>query len=231
VSQVSSEAVRGELARWLRPTRFIDSDHAEVAAYARQAVGAATDPREKAVILYYAVRDDFRYDPYRVEMSEAHFRASACIERGYGFCITKAVLLAAALRAEGVPARLGFGDVRNHLATKRLIELNNGDVFYFHGYTDVLVDGRWVKATPAFNVELCEKFGVMPLEFDGRQDSAFHPFDKSGRRHMEYVNERGAYDDLPFDEIRRTFLAKCPAVVSARGGDFADEALRERGAG
>jgi transglutaminase-like putative cysteine protease len=231
VSQTSGAAVGHNLERWLRPTRFIDGDDAEVAAYARRAVGAATEPREKAVKLYYAVRDDFRYDPYRVEMSEAHFRASACIERGYGFCITKAVLLAAALRAAGVPARLGFGDVRNHLATKRLIELNNGDVFYFHGYTDVLVDGRWVKATPAFNIELCEKFGVLPLEFDGRADSVFHPFDKSGRRHMEYVQDRGTYDDLPFDEIRRTFLAKCPAVVNARGGDFAGEAERERGVG
>lgn len=217
----------GESERWLKPTYFIDSDDPRVAAFAREAAAGASAPREKAVRLYYAVRDGFRYDPYRIEMREEHFRASACIERGYGFCITKAVLLAACLRAEGVPARLGFGDVRNHLATERLIELNNGDVFYFHGYTDVLLDGGWVKATPAFNIELCEKFGVHPLEFDGRADSVFHPYDKAGRRHMEYVNDRGAYDDLPFAELKETFLERCPAIFSARGGDFQAEAEAE----
>jgi len=213
--------------RWLRPTFFIDSDHPLVAGFAREVAGAAATPRDKATRLYYAVRDRFRYDPYRIEMNEAHFRASGCIERGYGFCISKAVLLAAVLRAEGVPARLGFGDVRNHLATERLLELNNGDVFYYHGYTDVLLDGRWVKATPAFNIELCEKFGVHPLEFDGRADSVFHPYDKAGRRHMEYVNDRGAYDDLPFDELRRTFIERCPAIFSVAGGDFQAEAEAE----
>lgn len=224
-------APNGESERWLQPTYFIDSDDRRIAAFAREAADGAATPREKAVRLYYAVRDGFRYDPYRIEMSEAHFRASACIERGYGFCITKAVLLAAALRAEGVPARLGFGDVKNHLATERLIKLNNGDVFYFHGYTDVLLDGRWVKTTPAFNIELCEKFGVHPLEFDGLEDSVFHPYDRTGRRHMEYVRDRGAYDDLPFAELRQTFLDRCPAIFGARGGDFQAEAEAEnRGA-
>ena len=220
-----------EIVRWLRPTFFIDSDDPRIVAFARDSAGEASAPRAKAIRLYYAVRDGFRYDPYQIEMREAHFRASACIERGYGFCITKAVLLAACLRAEGIPARLGFGDVKNHLATERLLKLNNGDVFYFHGYTDVRLDGRWVKATPAFNIELCEKFGVHPLEFDGREDSVFHPYDKAGRRHMEYVNDRGTYDDLPFAEIARTFLERCPAIFSVQGGDFLAEAAAEhRGA-
>jgi len=223
-----SETAADGIERCLRPTAFIDSDDARIQAFTREAVGDAGTDRERAIRLYYAVRDRFRYDPYRVQLTEAHFRASACIERGYGFCITKAVFLAAALRAVGVPARLGFGDVKNHLATARLIELNNGNVFYFHGYTEVLLDGRWVKATPAFNIELCDKFGVKPLEFDGSEDSVFHPYDKSGRRHMEYVRERGSYDDLPFAEIRETFLERCPAIFQGQGGDFAAEAEAER---
>lgn len=232
MSKLAHAVAGNDVASWLQPTAFIDSDDERVAAFARDAAGDSPDAKERAIRLYYAVRDGIRYDPYRVELSADHFRASACVERGYGFCITKAVLLAACLRAEDIPARLGFGDVRNHLATERLIELNNGDLFIFHGYTDVYLDGIWVKATPAFNIELCDKFGVLPLEFDGEHDSVFHPHDKAGRRHMEYVRDRGAYDDLPFTEIYRAFAENCPAMVGDRshgapGGDFYQEAERE----
>lgn len=58
---------------------------------------------------------------------------------------------------------------------------------------------------PAFNIQLCEKFRLLPLEFDGVNDSLYHPFDADGNQHMEYVNYRGAYLDAPLDEIARTF--------------------------
>ena len=61
------------------------------------------------------------------------------------------------------------------------------DLFVYHGYTDLCLDGKWVKATPAFNLALCTRFRVKPLEFDGRDDSIFHPFDEDDRRHMEYL--------------------------------------------
>ena len=54
----------------LAPTALIDSDHPAVIAFAqRHAVGA--DERERAVALTYAVRDGFRYDPYRIDLSVA----------------------------------------------------------------------------------------------------------------------------------------------------------------
>ena len=52
-------------------------------------------------------------------------------------------VLAAAARVLGVPARLGFADVRNHLTSPRLREMMNTDVFAYHGYTELLIDGRW----------------------------------------------------------------------------------------
>lgn len=73
--------------------------------------------------------------------------------------------------------------------------------------------GRWVKATPAFNLSLCEKFGFLPLEFDGRHDSIYHPFDREGRRHMEYVNERGEYDDVPLAAMLATFAEAYPELA------------------
>lgn len=220
------------LAPYLAPTWFLDSDDAGIAAYARAAVDGATGDVARAIGLYYAVRDDIRYDPYGFDTSRAGFRASTCLAAGRGFCITKAALLAACARAVGLPARLGYGDVRNHLATAKLLDTMGTDLFVYHGYTELLVEGRWVKATPAFNRELCARFGVRTLEFDGRTDSLFHAYDESGRKHMEYVRRRGHYADLPYDEIMAAWRAHYPAAVVssgfAAGGDFAADAAAER---
>lgn len=200
--------------RWLRPTTFLDYDVPAVRAFAEQHSAGAEGDRAKAIALYYAVRDGFRYDPYRVEHAPSGFSASGVLERGYGFCLPKATLLAACARAIGIPARLGYGDVRNHLTTERLRQSMGTDLFVFHGYAQLFIDGRWVKATPAFNREMCDRFGVKPLEFDGETDSLFHEFDASGRRHMEYVRDRGLYDDVPFDEIIATWREVFPGMKS-----------------
>ncbi|MGK2897358.1 MAG: transglutaminase-like domain-containing protein [Burkholderiaceae bacterium] len=192
-------------AQYLAPGRFVDSDHPAVQAFARQHADASMSPREIGVKLYYAVRDGFRYDPYHFDMSESGLKASRVAESGRGFCVPKAAMLAAAARVLGLPARLGYADVRNHLSSPRLREMMNSDVFAYHGYTELWIDGRWLKATPAFNLTLCEKAGIKPLEFDGSADSIFHEFDTSGRRHMEYIRDRGAYADLPRDEMLAAF--------------------------
>lgn len=217
------------LDAYLSPTFYLDSDDPGIRAFAAAAVGDATDPTDKAVRLYYAVRDQIVYDPYSIEMKPEAFRASDCLAKGRGFCIFKAGLLAAVGRAAGVPSRVGFADVKNHLVTARLQALMKTDVFYYHGYTEFFLAGRWVKATPAFNIQLCEKFRVLPLEFDGRQDSIFHPFDADGRQHMEYVADRGSFADVPFEEIRDCFLAYYPKMLAKDGvgGDFAAEAAAE----
>ncbi len=184
----------------LAPTPLIDSDHPAVKAFAEQhALGA--DERARAVALYYAVRDEFRYDPYRVDLSPAGMRASGVLALGYGWCVPKAALLAAAARAVGIPARLGYADVRNHLSTERLRQSMKTDLFIWHGYTDLWIEGGWRKATPAFNLSLCERFGLLPLEFDGIADSIYHPFDRAGNRHMEYVAMRGTYDEMPLAQL------------------------------
>ena len=188
----------------LAATPFIDSDHPHVIAFAKEHARGSND-RERAVALYHAVRDGFRYDPYRFDLSDAGMRASTTVQLGFGWCVPKAVLLAAVCRASGIPARLGFADVRNHLSTERMRQTMKTDLFIWHGYTDIWLDGDWRKATPAFNLSLCEKFGLLPLEFDGVHDSIYHPFDRSGQRHMEYVRQRGSFDDLPLAQIRIDF--------------------------
>jgi len=194
---------------YLKPGRFVDSNHAAVVEFSRQHSKGEND-RSRAVALYYAVRDKIRYNPFQNFTIDQTYRASACVETGSGWCVPKAALLAACARATGIPARVGYADVKNHITTPELTAKMGTDLFVFHGYAELLLEGVWVKATPAFNLSLCTRFRVKPLEFDGRTDSLFHPFDEDNRRHMEYVRERGSFFDVPAEEIKQVFSETYP---------------------
>ena len=181
----------------LRPTEFIDSESAEVRSFVDRVAGEATDQHEVVALLFAAIRDGIRYDPYSVSGDPADYRASNVLSFESGYCVQKSVALTAAARAAGIPSRLGFADVKNHLQSERLREAMGTDLFIWHGYSTFFVGGRWTKASSAFNRELCERFGVAPLDFDGRTDALLHPFTADGSKYMEYVRERGTYTDLP----------------------------------
>ena len=136
---------------YLLPGGFVDSAHPKVMAFAAQHAKGANGC-DKAVALYYAVRDSIRYNPFQNFLAEDTYRASACLEQNLGWCVSKAALLAAAARAAGIAARVGFADVKNHLTTPELTEKMGTDLFVYHGYTDLYLEGKWVKATPAFNL-------------------------------------------------------------------------------
>jgi transglutaminase-like putative cysteine protease len=212
---------------FLTPARFIDSDSPAIRAFADGVVNGIADPRRKAIALYLAVRESVRYDPYVDLASTTSYRASDILALGKGYCVGKASLLAACARASGIPARVGYADVRNHMTSPRLFELIKTDVFRWHSYADLYVEDCWVKATPAFNAALCERIGVAVLEFDGRSDSLFQELDQSGQqRHMEYLCDRGTYADVPFETIVSDLRKHYPALISRHGlsGDFQDEA-------
>lgn len=190
------------LETYLAPTAIIDSDHPAVRAYAADALrGTEDSSAAKAVRLYYAVRDGIWYDPYLPFHKPEHYRASRVILAGRAFCVGKATLLCALGRACGIPSRIGFADVRNHLTTRQLREYLGSDVFVFHGYTEFRIEGKWVKATPAFNIELCRRHRVKPLEFNGREDSLFHPYSEERRLFMEYVRDHGGFADVPVEQL------------------------------
>jgi len=200
-----------DLDACLRPGHYVDSDAPGIRAFAERVCVGASDPRERAVALYYAVRDGWRYDPYSASADPEAYRASRVVGTTAAFCIPKAILLAAAARAAGIPARVGFADVRNHLASDKLrARMGGSDLFVFHGFTELWLGEGFVKATPAFDRGLCDRFGVKPLEFDGSADSLLHPFDVEGRRHMEYVRERGSFLDFPFAAMLAAFAEEYP---------------------
>jgi len=186
---------------YLTPTAIIDSDHESIQDFATKISNGMIDPVEIAVKLYLAVRDGILYDPYSPFYLPEHYRASYVLQRGRSFCVPKASLLCALGRACGIPSRIGLADVRNHLATKQLIEFIGSDLFVYHGFVEFYLEGKWVKATPAFNIDLCKRHHVPPLEFNGREDSLFQAYNLRNQKFMEYVAFHGVYADLPVDKI------------------------------
>lgn len=174
--------------------------------------------------MFYAVRDRIRYDPYRISFDPIQYRASSVLAAGYGWCVPKAVLLAACARAAGIPSAIGLADVVNHMNTEKLRQRMGGtDVFYDHGYAALLVDGRWVKAVPAFNIELCERFGVRPTDFDGTSDALYQEFDADNRRRMAYQADHGTWSDLPLDKVREDFARHYPRELFEEGVSVAPD--------
>jgi transglutaminase-like putative cysteine protease len=215
------------MQKYLTSTPTMDYDHPAIQAFIEKHVRGTAAPVQQAIRLYYAVRDDIRYDPYSITMTVDGLKASTTLITGRGWCVAKAILLAACCRSLKIPACVGFADVRNHLSTARMRELMKTDIFYWHGYSSICLDGKWVKATPAFNLELCEKFHLRPLEFDGTNDSIYHPFDLNGNRHMEYLHDRGTFADVPIDDIIDTFQREYVVDDSLKKADFDKDVAAE----
>ncbi len=186
---------------YLQPTAIIDSDHPTIKDHAEKTTQGTSDAVDMAVKLYYAVRDGIWYDPYYPFYLPEHYRASNVLKSGRGYCVCKASVLCALGRACQIPSRVGFADVRNHLATRQLLEFLGNDLFVYHGYVEFFLEEKWVKATPAFNRELCARHKVAPLEFNGREDSIFHPFNLENKQFMEYIRDHGVFADIPLNMI------------------------------
>jgi transglutaminase-like putative cysteine protease len=196
--------MKPQLSDYLSPTAILDADHPDIIKFAKETIGPEGFSQNHisiAIKLYYEVRDTIWYDPYAPFYKPEHYRSSNILKTKRAFCVGKAGLLCTLGRACGIPSRLGYVDVINHLATKQLIEFLGNDLFSFHGFTEFYLNEKWVKATPAFNRELCIKHKVTPLEFDGHRDSIFHPYNEEKKQFMEYVNDHGVYADIPVDKI------------------------------
>jgi hypothetical protein len=185
--QQSAEAV------CLAPAEYIDSHHPRVVAQAGRLRAASGTERDVARAIYYFVRD-LTYEGGDFEDLEI-FRASSVLAAGHGYCVGKASLCAALARAAGIPARIGFADVRNHLASLRLLRAMGTDIFAWHGYTELLVGAIWVKVSPTFDIGTCQRAGIAALEFDGEHDALLQSFD--GGSSMRYVREHGVFHDVP----------------------------------
>ena len=205
--------VKEELNKYLKSAEFVNADHPDVQQFAMDVTFGANNDVEKVKYLYYAVRDGFRYDPYRLHFSKEDMKASSLLRRDYGYCVEKSCLFAAACRVIGIPARLGFANVRNHIGTAKLEAILNTDVLVFHGYAEIYLNDKWIKVTPVFNKKLCEKLNVKPLEFNPNDDSIFQEYNEYGGRFMEYLHQYGHFADIPYELFMDELLKHYPHLA------------------
>ena len=176
----------------MRPTYCLDFKSSTVKEKANQLMGELQTKGEIAVTFFYFVRDEIKYRLTTDMFDKENFKASATLKRGYGFCIPKAILLASLLRAAGIPSHLHFADIRNHCLPPKILELLRTDLLIYHAYVELFIGGRWIKATPTFDIEMCKKYNIIPVEFTGMNDALFHRLDCDGRLHIEYVADHVA---------------------------------------
>lgn len=186
---------------YLTPTAVLDSDNPEVIGFARRAMSDAADPTEQAARIFAAVRDEIAYDPYTAFYLPEHYRASTTIAKGRGYCVIKAVLLCAAARAAKIPARLGFATIRNRQAPQEIKAALGSDLFAWHGYTEMFLSGKWLKATPAFDLPVCEKHDIDLPVFNGQRHCVLPERTRGGLPYVEYIEYHGSFADLPLDEL------------------------------
>lgn len=198
--------------RYLAPTFFFDYETPAIQELVAEFRENDHSKKEQAVGLYAKVRDDWKYDPYRISLDSRNFRASRIAAQASGNCVEKSILLIAGLRALGIPARLHLGKVKNHLAVERLTEKFGSDELTPHGMVNACIDGKWLKMSPAFNRELCQKFDVPPLEFDGENDSYLQAYNREGRVFMEYLDDYGHFEDVPLEFMKQNLREHYPHI-------------------
>lgn len=204
--------------KYLEATKLLDYHSEEIQEIIQEFIDASLSEKEKATAVYLKIRDNWRYNPYVISLDEERYKASTIAKKPDGHCVDKAVLLIAALRALGIPARLRLAKVTNHIAVERLTEKFGTNILTPHGMVDVFLEGQWVKATPAFNKELCALNNVAPLEFDGTTDSVFQEYNDDGAQFMEYLEDYGHFPDVPVDFMLKNLEEHYPEVFDLKNG-------------
>jgi transglutaminase-like putative cysteine protease len=201
--------------QYLQATYYFDYQSEPIRKLIAEFERSSLSEKEKTIAVYNRVRDGWVYDPYTISLAPEKLKASFIAQRSTGHCIEKSIVLIAMLRGLNIPARLHLGKVKNHIAVGRLMETIGTDELTPHGMVHVLLNGNWLKLSPAFNKELCEKFKVEPLEFDGENSSFLQQFNSSGDRFMEYLEDYGHFEDVPLDFIRQNLKDHYGHLISA----------------
>jgi len=192
---------------YLRETTYLNYSHPSIGEFVKD-INIDLSKKEIGVQLYFLVRDSFLYDPYHLNISHEGLKASNVLGKKRAWCVEKASLLATCARKFGIPSRLGYAIVTNHIGVEKLTSYLKREEIVFHGYVELYLENKWVKCTPSFDKQICRIANVTPLDWDGLQDSMFQEFDK-GKKFMEYLHFYGEFEDVPIklmnEEMRKYY--------------------------
>ena len=199
-----------DFEKYLQPTYFFDFNHKPVFNKAHEITEEFNSTREKAIALFYWVRNEIKYNMSTyIPSVKTNFKASVTLRRKNGFCVSKSVLLSSFARAIGIPARIHLCDLINHKVSQKVIDFMGTNIMYYHGYSEFYLNNKWIKLTPSFDKKTAIKGNFLPMvEFDGENDAVFPAYDNNGNKFGEYLEDRGVHADLPLDQIEEVFKEK-----------------------
>ena len=191
--------------RCLEPTGFIDSDSAPVAVMAHRVQGDG-QPARQAARLFEHVRDEIQYE-FRAKLTQDEYRASRVLDDGKGFCVQKAILLCALLRAARIPSAIVLCDLKDYTLPTRIVEAMGTDTMFHHGLNAIYLDGRWRLADVSLSPDVVERKRYRRVDFNGEDDALFPKTTLDGLPHAEVIRFHGMYVDLPFNQMMGAFMA------------------------
>ncbi len=196
------------MRQYLANSEYINWHHPLVAAKAGELSRGCLDDVEIARRCYEFVRDEIRHS-MDFKLNPVTCKASDVLLYGTGYCYAKSHLLAALLRASGIPAGLCY---------QRLLVETNGERYSLHGLNAVyLRDFGWYRMDARSNkdgvqAEFCppvEKLTfsiVEPGEADLPEIWA-EPLPAVAKVLIESATWQEVYDNLPDVQVRRTYAA------------------------
>jgi transglutaminase-like putative cysteine protease len=130
------------LVPFLAASRWIDLGHPLIVAKAAELAAGAPSQQVLAQRCFEFVRDQVKHS-WDYRMNPVTCKASDVLAHGTGYCYAKSHLLAALLRANGIPAALCY---------QRLSVGDKGAPYCLHGLNAVWLDGHgWYRIDPRGN--------------------------------------------------------------------------------
>ena len=193
------------MEQYLQETEFFDisSDYVQETLEKLELNGLSE--KETAIKLFYHVRDSIGYSIKPVNLEKYTYTASLVLQQKKSFCIPKAIALGTLARAAGIPSRIHFVDFINHRLSDDLEKMWGTKVMAAHCYTELYIENKWVKATPALDKAICDRHNFKTVEFDGENDALLHSLDRDGNPHAEYVKDRGTQPDMSLRLVASVF--------------------------
>jgi transglutaminase-like putative cysteine protease len=214
-----------DLRQYLEPTRFIDSDHADVIAAARRLTEGCASEEEKLARIYYFVRDmpydilaSFRY------LAEGRNRASDVLRAGHAFCMGKASSFVALCRASGIPARVGFQQLHcpdKPFMSEEVRRLWGDRTLPWHSLGEAYLGGKWLKLDATIDAATAAAKGrPYTRQFDGEHDipTVEGPILQDLDSHADYPAEVADWYESMAREVMRA-LAQSGAEARVASDD------------
>jgi transglutaminase-like putative cysteine protease len=185
------------MREFLDETFFLDFNSLAINDFLKD-IDPLEDKKNIAISLYEKVRESFLYDPYHLDLRHTALKASSVLLKKRAWCVEKAIVLATCARKFGIPSRLGYAIVINHIGVEKLKQYLRREEIVFHGYVELFLNDNWIKCTPSFDSRICRLSNVSVLNWDGENDSLFQPY-QGVERFMEYKYDYGTFSDVPID--------------------------------